>query len=72
MSNQIDAYILQRYREKWVVMMGANTGDRYTSTYDFMRYVVGYDLTAFFERNSTVLRSEIDQVVTALLGRGDS
>lgn len=72
MSNQIDTYILQRYREKWVVMTGANTRDRYTSTYDFMRDVVGYDLAAFFERNSAVLRSEIDQVVTALLGHGDS
>ena len=37
------------------------------STYDFMRDVVGYDLAAFFKRNSKTLRSEIDTVLTALL-----
>lgn len=70
LSNQIDDYILRRYREKWVVLTGTNTGDRYTSTYDFMRDVVGYDLAGFFERNSAVLQSEVSRVVTALLGHG--
>lgn len=69
LSTQIDSDILLRYRaEKWVVLTGLegvhNPG---ASTYDFVRDVVGYDLAAFFKRNSTVLRSEIDAVLKALL-----
>ena len=41
--------------------------DPLRSTYDFMRDVVGYDLAAFFQRNSVALRAEIDAVLKALL-----
>lgn len=37
------------------------------STYDFMNEVVGYDLAAFFRRNSETLRIEIDAALLALL-----
>jgi hypothetical protein len=54
--------------EKWAVVTGiVGLNDPLLSTYDFMRDVVGYDLAAFFERNSTVLRTEIDAVLKALL-----
>ena len=58
-----------RYRlEKWTVLTGlVGLDDPLVSTYDFMRNVVGYDLAAFFERNSKVLRTEIDAVLKALL-----
>jgi hypothetical protein len=46
-------------------VVGAN--NPLISTYDFMRDVVGYDLAAFFKRNSKALRSEIDTVLKALL-----
>lgn len=71
LSAQIDSDILRRYRGKWVVMTGADTGVPYTSTYDFIRDVVGYDLAGFFERNSEALQSEIARVVTMLLDSGD-
>ncbi len=69
MSAQIDSDILLRYRaEKWVVVTGIYGAiNPLISTYDFMRDVVGYDLAAFFQRNSTALRSEIDSVLKALL-----
>ncbi len=50
-------------------VLGRN--DPLTSTYDFMRDVVGYDLAAFFERNSEALKGEIDNVLRALLTPDD-
>lgn len=35
--------------------------------YDFMREVVGFDLAAFFQRNSSILREEIDAILRYLL-----
>ena len=69
LSAQIDGDILMRYRlEKWAVVTGLiGLDDPLISTYDFMRDVVGYDLAAFFERNSQKLRTEIDFVLKALL-----
>ena len=69
LSTQIDGDILLRYRaEKWAVMTGVEGANSpLISTYDFMRDVVGYDLAAFFGRNSKTLRTEIDAVLNALL-----
>ncbi len=69
LSAQIDNDILMRYRlEKWAVVTGiVGLNDPLISTYDFMRDVIGYDLAAFFERNSEVLKTEIDAVLKALL-----
>jgi len=46
-------------------MVGAN--DPLKSTYDFVKNVVGYDLAAFFERNSETIKNEVDVVLEALL-----
>lgn len=72
LSAQIDNDILVRYRmEKWAVVTGVvGARDPLLSTYDFMKEVVGYDLAAFFKRNSKVLRTEIDKVLNALLTPG--
>ncbi len=69
LSAQIDNDILLRYRaEKWAVLTGImGTNNPLISTYDFMKKIVGYDLAAFFERNSKTLRAEIDAVLRALL-----
>lgn len=69
LSAQIDGDILLRYRtEKWAIVTGLEgANDPLISTYDFMRDVVGYDLAAFFKRNSAALRTEIDAVLKALL-----
>lgn len=69
LSTQIDTDILYRYKaEKWVVIIGVEGVDNpLVSTYDFMRDVVGFDLAAFFRRNSVTLRNEIDIVLRALL-----
>ncbi|MBI5910196.1 MAG: hypothetical protein HY848_09620 [Betaproteobacteria bacterium] len=69
LSAQIDGDILLRYRaEKWAVVTGiVGAKDPLISTYDFMKEVVGYDLAAFFKRNSKTFRAEIDSVLNALL-----
>lgn len=69
LSAQIDGDILLRYRaEKWAIVTGiVGVDDPLVSTYDFMRDVVGYDLAAFFTRNSQTLRTEIDAVLKTLL-----
>lgn len=74
LSNQIDEDILRRYRAaRWVVVTGTHgNDDPLTSTYDFMREVVGYDLAGFFERNARRLQSEVAQVLRTLLDSGRS
>ena len=72
LSNQIDEDVLRRYRAaRWVVVTGTvGSNDALTSTYDFMREVVGYDLAGFFERNAGKLRSEVARVLQTLLDPG--
>jgi len=69
MSNQIDTDILHRYRsERWAILTGAlGETSALVSTYAFIRDIVGYDLAAFFERNSETLRAEVANVLEALL-----
>ena len=69
LSGQIDGDVLVRYREnKWSVVTGIlGATDPLISTYDFMREVIGFDLAAFFTRNSPALREEIDKILHSLL-----
>ena len=68
-SNQIDSDIQHRYREeKWAIVTGTvGTDNDLRSTYAFSQQVLGYDLAGFFERNSKVLRTELDRVLRSLL-----
>ena len=68
LSTQIDGDIATRYKqEKWALLVGSVSNDAASSTYAFMREVVGYDLAAFFERHKKTLQTEIDAVLNALL-----
>jgi len=69
LSTQIDSDIQLRYRaEKWTIVVGTvGLNNPLVSTYDFMRDVIGYDLGAFFQRNSETLQTEVDKVLQALL-----
>ena len=70
LSSQIDTDILLRYRaEKWSVITGIVGADTtpLTSTYDFAKEVIGYDLAAFFERNRETLRNKVNTVLKNLL-----
>lgn len=68
LSNQIDDDIAARYRQSGLlVLTGQTAGSPLYSTYAFSREVLGYDLAAFFERHSGILRNEIQTIVEALL-----
>ncbi len=67
-STQVSAPVCRRYRSaQLLVLLGlAGRGDT-ESTFSFYSNVVGYDLSAFFIRNSEALRAEFTQVVNDLL-----
>ncbi len=69
MSTQMNSVVHARYTTgNWSVLMGhIGQGDPNTSTYDFLTQVVGYDLAAFFERNASLLRSGVEDVLQKLL-----
>jgi hypothetical protein len=69
MSTQINHVVRQRYElGNWAVMLGSiDTEDYLTSTFAFAKHIIGYDLAAFFVRNTEALRSETESILTALL-----
>lgn len=73
LSTQIDTDIATRYRhERWAMLIGSTAdSSTTTSTYAFMRDIVGYDLAAFFERNKDVLHKEVDAVLRKLLSANE-
>ena len=67
-STQIDGDVAQRYRENlWVLLTGTLSGSTTASAYSFCRDVVGYDLADFFTRYSPRIKTEVDDVLKALL-----
>ncbi len=72
LSTQIDSDIAERYeRGKWLVLRGTVAGEDTFSTYTFVREVIGYDLAAFFQRNSERLRRFTEEVLESLLRADD-
>lgn len=68
LSTQIDSDIVDRYeRGKWLVLRGLVGGDDTFSTYAFVQNIIGYDLAAFFQRNSSTLKSFTEDVLESLL-----
>jgi hypothetical protein len=67
-SMQIDSDVAHRYKEaQWLLLNGSTNGTTTDSTYTFCREVVGYDLQAFFTRNSPKIKREIELILEALL-----
>lgn len=69
LSLQIDDDIALRYRnEKWVLLTGKTAeNSAHKSLYAFMHHIVGYDLAAFFQRHSTTIKGEVNNVLVKLL-----
>jgi hypothetical protein len=49
------------------MLRGTTKGTSLDSAYVFTKQVVGYDLAAFFQRNSTELKEQIEGVLQKLL-----
>lgn len=67
-STQIDGDLVQRYTQaQWLLLQGTRNGSITDSTYVFLRDIIGYDLAAFFERNSNRIKTEINAILAALI-----
>jgi hypothetical protein len=67
-STQVSTPVCRRYRSAQLLVLLGLTGRGDTeSTFTFFANVVGYDLPAFFTRNSAALRTEFTQIVDNLL-----
>ncbi len=67
-SRQIDSDIVLRYRNsRCGILIGTVGNGPCESLYDFMAEVIGYDLAGFFQRNCDAIRTEIEQILEALL-----
>ena len=68
LSQQVSESVIARYKNNnMAVVTGVLESDPQCSTFAFFNQVVGYDLAAFFKRNSETLKSEVRRIVHALL-----
>lgn len=68
LSSQVSDPVVRRYRsDGMLVLTGVPDKDTTVSTFAFFREVVGYDLAAFFKRNSSTLKKEVRSIIKALL-----
>ena len=51
-SSQISEPVSRRYRSSQLLVLTGTWGDETASTFSFYKEIVGYDLAAFFKRNS--------------------
>ena len=68
LSRQVSETVIGRYKNNnMAVMTGILTNDPQASTFAFFKQVIGYDLAAFFKRNTETLKTEVLRIVHALL-----
>lgn len=68
MAARINGDIVTRYTQaRWLILTGTTEGTATDSTYAFCRDVLQYDLAGFFFRNSARLKTELENVLTALM-----
>ncbi len=67
-STQISNTLIRRYQNsQMLVLVGNGSGNELDDTFAFITNVIGYPITAFFERNTTEIRSQFEKIVQALL-----
>lgn len=67
-STQIDGELVRRYTEaQWLLLRGTTDGTATDNTFVFCREVIGFDLAAFFEKNSPKIKKETENILEALL-----
>ncbi len=68
LSSQVSEPVVRRYKsDGMLVLTGVQDEDPTISTFAFFKTIVGYDLSAFFVRNSTVLKNEVRGIIKNLL-----
>ena len=72
-SSQIDSDIVLRYRNnRCGILIGNQSDNPLISLFSFSQQVLGYDLAGFFERNSSIFKSEVSSVLMALLNPNEN
>ncbi len=67
-SGQISNAVYVRYiADQLLILKGVRSADSTVSTFAFCQRILGYSLSAFFERNATTLRREVLHIVRKLL-----
>ncbi len=67
-STQASQSVIRRYKNsKMLVITGVLADDDMISTYAFFRKIVGFELDAFFQRNTDAMRKRCQKVLAALL-----
>ena len=68
LSRQVSETVIERYKtNNMAVMTGVLENNPQTSTFAFFERVIGYDLAAFFKRNTDALKFEVLRITHALL-----
>lgn len=68
LSTQINETVATRYKlGQWLLLTGTESGSAVESTWTFCREVLGYDLAAFFQRNTEAFRALVEDVASSLL-----
>lgn len=73
LSTQIDGDVADRYTNAgWLLLRGSRSDSPVASVYAFCHQILGYDFAGLLERNSTVLKQAVDEVLEALLKPDDT
>jgi hypothetical protein len=73
LSDQIDSDVAVRYvGAKWLLLRGQVGGSPTSSTYTFCSEILGYDLSAFFQRHSQILTETVVSILHHLLQPEDN
>ena len=68
LSQQVSETVISRYKNNnMAVLTGTLANDPLSSTFAFFKQIIGYDLAAFFARNTTVLKTEVLDITRKLL-----
>ncbi|WP_394969175.1 hypothetical protein [Scardovia wiggsiae] len=73
MSLQINETVRRRYQENGLLVLtgDASSMDPVESSFAFLKQIAGYDIIAFFERNTELLKNETTNMLERLLSKGD-
>ncbi len=72
-SSQIDSDIVLRYRNnRCGILIGNKSNNALISLFSFSEQVLGYNLANFFERNSKIFKSEVNEVLATLLNPNEN
>lgn len=67
-SSQINEIVCKRYKSaQFLVLVGILNDDPTVSTYAFCQKILNYSLEDLFERNASLIREEINSVLSSLL-----